>query len=227
MNVGVPKETAQAERRVALIPDMVASLRDRKLDVVVESGAGVESGHPDEEYTEAGATIGDPWGADIVVHVAVPTADEIGKLKQGQILDRPPRAADLGRYEQGPRQRRGDELRDGGDPADHARAGDGRALLPGKRRRLRRDAARRARGWPLLPDDDHRRRHREAGAGAGARRRCRRPAGDRDREAAWRRGLGLRHPPRRLGADRVARRAPARARTSSPTPRTRAATRAR
>ncbi len=86
MNVGVPKETAQAERRVALIPDVVASLKEKKLGVIVESGAGVESGHPDEAYTEAGAEIGDPWGAEIVAHVAVPTGDEIGKLKQGQIL---------------------------------------------------------------------------------------------------------------------------------------------
>jgi NAD(P) transhydrogenase subunit alpha len=86
MNVGVPKETAEAERRVALIPDVVTSLGERKLGVVVESGAGVESGHPDEEYTEAGAKLGDPWGAEIVVHVAVPTSEEIGKLKQGQIL---------------------------------------------------------------------------------------------------------------------------------------------
>src|SRR5262245_12022927 len=86
MIVGVPKETAQSERRVALIPDVVASLKDRKLDVVVESGAGAGSGHPDSEYSEAGAAIGDPWGAEIGAHVAVPTGEEIGKLKQGQIL---------------------------------------------------------------------------------------------------------------------------------------------
>jgi NAD(P) transhydrogenase subunit alpha len=86
MNVGVPKETVESERRVALIPDAVTSLASKKLDVIVESGAGVGSGHPDEEYTEAGAKIGDPWGAEIVVHVAVPTLDEIGKLKQGQVL---------------------------------------------------------------------------------------------------------------------------------------------
>ena len=42
--------------------------------MVVESGAGEGSGHPDSEYTEAGAEIGDPWGAEVVVHVAVPTA---------------------------------------------------------------------------------------------------------------------------------------------------------
>ncbi len=86
MKIGVPKETAPSERRVALIPPVVASLTDQGAGVVVEAGAGEESGHPDSEYTEAGAEIGDPWGAEVVVHVAVPTTEEISKLKQGQVL---------------------------------------------------------------------------------------------------------------------------------------------
>jgi NAD(P) transhydrogenase subunit alpha len=86
LKIGVPKETAEGERRVALIPDVVKSLADKEIDVVIESGAGAESGHPDDSYTEAGAEIGDPWGADVVVHVAVPTADEIGKVGRGNIL---------------------------------------------------------------------------------------------------------------------------------------------
>jgi H+-translocating NAD(P) transhydrogenase subunit alpha len=86
MKIGVPKETAQSERRVALIPPVVASLAEGGAEVVVEAGAGEGSGHPDSEYTDAGAEIGDPWGADVVVHVAVPSADEIAKLKQGQVL---------------------------------------------------------------------------------------------------------------------------------------------
>jgi H+-translocating NAD(P) transhydrogenase subunit alpha len=86
LKIGVPKETAEGERRVALIPDVVESLRDKGIDVAVESGAGEESGHPDDSYTEAGAQIGDPWDADIVVHVAVPTTDEIGKVGRGKVL---------------------------------------------------------------------------------------------------------------------------------------------
>jgi H+-translocating NAD(P) transhydrogenase subunit alpha len=86
MNIGVPKETAEGERRVALIPDVVRSLEEKGLDVVVESGAGEGAGHPDSEFTAASAQIGDPWGADVVVHVAVPTADEIDRLKSGQVL---------------------------------------------------------------------------------------------------------------------------------------------
>jgi len=86
LKIGVPKETAEGERRVALIPDVVKSLAGKEIDVVVESGAGEESGHPDASYTEAGAEIGNPWDADVVVHVAVPTADEIGKVGKGKIL---------------------------------------------------------------------------------------------------------------------------------------------
>ncbi|HWT89860.1 MAG TPA: NAD(P)(+) transhydrogenase (Re/Si-specific) subunit alpha, partial [Solirubrobacterales bacterium] len=48
MKIGVPKETAEGERRVALIPDVVKSLKkNEKVDVVVESGAGAAAGHTD------------------------------------------------------------------------------------------------------------------------------------------------------------------------------------
>src|SRR5688572_32000258 len=86
MKIGVPKETAPSERRVALIPPVVASLADRGIDVVVEAGAGEGAGHPDAEYTEAGGESGDPWGGDAVVHVAVPSVEEIGRLTRGQVL---------------------------------------------------------------------------------------------------------------------------------------------
>ena len=83
----MPKETADGERRVALIPDVVRSLTDKGLEVVVESAAGEDAGHPDSEYSEAGATVdGDAWSADVVVRVAVPTRDEIGRLRSGQVL---------------------------------------------------------------------------------------------------------------------------------------------
>ncbi len=89
MRIGVPKESAEGERRVALVPDIVRSLRKSEVGVAVESGAGAGAGHPDEEYSEAGAEVGTAdaaWGADVVLHVAVPTAEEIGRLKKGQIL---------------------------------------------------------------------------------------------------------------------------------------------
>jgi proton-translocating NAD(P)+ transhydrogenase subunit alpha len=86
MKLGVPKEAASGENRVAMVPEVVQRLGRSGVDVVVESGAGAGARIPDEHYTEAGATIGDPWGADVVVKVAPPTTEEIGRLRQGSIL---------------------------------------------------------------------------------------------------------------------------------------------
>jgi NAD(P) transhydrogenase subunit alpha len=85
MRLGIPKETSPGERRVALIPETVARLGDG-VDVIVEAGAGDAAGFPDAAYTEAGATIGDPWSAEVVAKVAAPTADETTKLHSGQVL---------------------------------------------------------------------------------------------------------------------------------------------
>jgi H+-translocating NAD(P) transhydrogenase subunit alpha len=89
MKVGVPRESREGERRVALIPDVVKSLTGDEIDVAVESGAGEAAGHPDAEYSEAGASVGpgeDAWGTDVVVKVALPTIEEIGRLRSGQVL---------------------------------------------------------------------------------------------------------------------------------------------
>jgi NAD(P) transhydrogenase subunit alpha len=86
MLVGVPKETAGGERRVAMVPDVVKRLGAKDVEVVVESGAGEAALIPDELFEEAGAKIGDPWNADVVVKVAAPTPEEIGKLGDGSIL---------------------------------------------------------------------------------------------------------------------------------------------
>src|SRR6476661_6147006 len=87
MKIGVPKETAEGERRVALVPDVVKALTAKEIDVVVEPGAGEGASHGDDEYTDAGAKVGDDvWGADVVLKVTPPSAEEVGRLKQGQIL---------------------------------------------------------------------------------------------------------------------------------------------
>lgn len=86
VKVGVVAESGTDERRVALVPKAVAALVNSGVAVVVESGAGARALLPDELYTEAGATIGDAWAADVVVKVAPPTADEVGKLHSGQTL---------------------------------------------------------------------------------------------------------------------------------------------
>jgi NAD(P) transhydrogenase subunit alpha len=79
--IGVPRETAAGERRVALVPKVVERLHSLGLAVVVETGAGTGALIPDEHYEQAGATIGDPWPADVVVKVNPPTPDEIDLLK--------------------------------------------------------------------------------------------------------------------------------------------------
>ena len=84
MQLGVPKETAQGERRVALVPEIVAKLDG--IEVVVEPGAGEAASFTDESFTEAGATLGDPWSADLVAKVRKPAADELGRLRDGQVL---------------------------------------------------------------------------------------------------------------------------------------------
>ncbi|HTR20995.1 MAG TPA: Re/Si-specific NAD(P)(+) transhydrogenase subunit alpha [Gemmatimonadales bacterium] len=86
MKLGVPKETVAGERRVALVPDTVAKLVKAGHEVVVEPGAGVESGFPDAAFQAAGAKTGDPWSADLVCKVQKPDASEIGKLREGGAL---------------------------------------------------------------------------------------------------------------------------------------------
>ena len=74
---------------MALVPDVVRSLKAKELEVAVESGAGDGAGHPDSDYSEAGASVGagdEAWGAEVVVKVAVPTLEEIGRLRSGQVL---------------------------------------------------------------------------------------------------------------------------------------------
>ena len=74
---------------MALIPDVVRSLAGDQLEVAVETGAGEAARHPDPEYSEAGASVrarDEAWGADVVVKVAPPTLEEIGRLRPGQVL---------------------------------------------------------------------------------------------------------------------------------------------
>jgi NAD(P) transhydrogenase subunit alpha len=86
MQVGVPRETAPNERRVALVPEVVKKLVARDIGVVVEAGAGAGALLPDEAFTEAGAQIGDPWSAGVVAKVAPPSSDEIARIAQGSLL---------------------------------------------------------------------------------------------------------------------------------------------
>jgi H+-translocating NAD(P) transhydrogenase subunit alpha len=101
MRIGVPKETAAGEHRVALVPEVVSKLGAKGLDVLVQSGAGADALLPDAAYAEAGAQIAgtperpeaggqldlaDVWGADVVVKIAPPDSEEIRRLGSGSIL---------------------------------------------------------------------------------------------------------------------------------------------
>lgn len=71
--VGVPKETVQNERRVALSPAGVQALVKQGFSVQVESGAGEESKFSDQQYKDAGAKITDTkgaFGSDLVLKVS-------------------------------------------------------------------------------------------------------------------------------------------------------------
>jgi NAD(P) transhydrogenase subunit alpha len=96
MKVGIPKEVFPGETRVALIPESVKKLTEKKAEVVVEAGAGVAAGHDDEAYRAVGASV-EPshdavLGADLVLKVQPPATgeqglpNEVGKLKEGAAL---------------------------------------------------------------------------------------------------------------------------------------------
>ena len=86
MRVGIPRETAQGERRVALVPETVGKLAGAGFELVVEPGAGTAASFPDGAYSEAGAALGDPWEANGVVKVRKPSPDERERLRSGQLL---------------------------------------------------------------------------------------------------------------------------------------------
>jgi NAD(P) transhydrogenase subunit alpha len=90
MQVGVPTETAEGERRVALVPDVVRRLSGRGIEVLVQAGAGAGALIPDRQFADAGATVSPDldrvYGADVVVKVAPPSPEEIGRLARGGVL---------------------------------------------------------------------------------------------------------------------------------------------
>ncbi|HLX35575.1 MAG TPA: Re/Si-specific NAD(P)(+) transhydrogenase subunit alpha [Candidatus Limnocylindrales bacterium] len=90
MRIGVARETAPGERRVALVPDSIARLATTGAEIVVEAGAGRGALIPDQAYVEAGAKIvssDELYGsADMVVRVQKPSPDEAKRLRSGQAV---------------------------------------------------------------------------------------------------------------------------------------------
>jgi NAD(P) transhydrogenase subunit alpha len=90
MRIGVPKETADGERRVATVPDVVEKLVKLGFTVAVESGAGDAAHFADDTYRAAGAEVlgsAELWaGSDIVFKVRAPSVEEVGLLREGATL---------------------------------------------------------------------------------------------------------------------------------------------
>src|SRR3954464_3057277 len=91
MKIGIPKETAPGERRVALIPETVKKLAAKKIETVVETGAGMASSFSDDEYKAAGATIAASLvdlasSVDAIIKVIRPSDAELATLKDGTAL---------------------------------------------------------------------------------------------------------------------------------------------
>ena len=210
MRVAVPRETAPGERRVALVPETVSRLRELGLRDTGRAGRRCSRRLPRREL--CGGRSRDrglrraprrrgwsrPRGKAFAAGSRIAGA--------GHRPDRIPAAADRHRGNLSLARTRRGCLRDGVDPAHHARAGDGRALVPGHRRGLQGRAARGRQGAEALSDADDGRRDDRPGARARHRRgRCG-PAGDRDGPAPGRGRLGLRRAAGRAGAGREPRR---------------------
>jgi NAD(P) transhydrogenase subunit alpha len=88
MIVSVPREILPGERRVALTPDLVPKLTKSGMSVLLESDAGTAAGFPDSEYREQGAIFDASVlsKAEIILKVRPPTAEEIGRVKEGALL---------------------------------------------------------------------------------------------------------------------------------------------
>jgi proton-translocating NAD(P)+ transhydrogenase subunit alpha len=86
MRVGIARETAPGERRVSLVPETAGKLAAAGFEVVLEAGAGTAASFLDAAYTDAGASVGDAWAADILLKVRKPDEQEIARLRDGRLL---------------------------------------------------------------------------------------------------------------------------------------------
>src|SRR5688500_10648077 len=90
MKIGVARERAPNERRVALVPEALSKLRSAGVELLVEQGAGESAAFPDQAYTDAGASIVSPNDlfaqSDVVVRVQRPDAEELRLFHRGQVV---------------------------------------------------------------------------------------------------------------------------------------------
>jgi len=88
MKIGVPKETAAGERRVATTPDVAKKLIGMGFEVLIERGAGDAAHFPDDDYAAVGVTVADRaacMAADIVLKVRRPSDDEAAAVADGSV----------------------------------------------------------------------------------------------------------------------------------------------
>ncbi|MDZ7682141.1 MAG: hypothetical protein U5J63_10645 [Fodinibius sp.] len=91
MIIGVPKEIKTHENRIALLPGGVMKFKNNDHQVLIEKGAGVGSGFPDEQYVDAGAEIVDDvdelWErAEMIMKVKEPIEVEYDRMREDQII---------------------------------------------------------------------------------------------------------------------------------------------
>jgi NAD(P) transhydrogenase subunit alpha len=89
MTIGILKEIP-GENRVAMLPESIATLVKMNVSMLVETGAGLTAFASDNEYTVSGATIDSKAkviaGADLLIKIQPPTAEEIKMMKDGQVI---------------------------------------------------------------------------------------------------------------------------------------------
>jgi NAD(P) transhydrogenase subunit alpha len=89
MKIGIPAETRSGETRVAATPETIKKYVSAKHEVIVQTGAGIASSITDEAYQAAGATIAsaaDAFGAELVLKVRAPSAEERALIKSGTVV---------------------------------------------------------------------------------------------------------------------------------------------
>jgi NAD(P) transhydrogenase subunit alpha len=98
MIVGVPKELYPGERRVAMIPNVVKTLKKKGFEVIIEEGAGYDAGYPDDGYKAQGATVASRSEvfekADVIAMIRGygsgseddENKDDLNNLREGQVV---------------------------------------------------------------------------------------------------------------------------------------------
>jgi NAD(P) transhydrogenase subunit alpha len=90
MKIGVARERAPNERRVALVPEALSKLTSAGAEVLVEQGAGDAAAFPDQAYADAGGSIVNPNDlfaqSDVIVRVQRPDAEELRLFRRGQVV---------------------------------------------------------------------------------------------------------------------------------------------